>query len=46
MAIPFLPLSLLGVTVFAMVGAAAVSILFVALSLIYATEIPTRFGAL
>lgn len=44
MAIPFLLLSVLGVIVFAMAGAAPVAILFVGLSLIYATEIPTRFG--
>lgn len=44
MAIPFLLLSILGVIVFAGAGAAAVAILFVGLSLIYATEIPTRFG--
>jgi hypothetical protein len=46
MAIPFLLLSILGAIVFAMAGAAAVSILFVGLSLIYATEIPTHFGVL
>ena len=44
MAIPFLLLSILGVVVFGVAGATAVAILFVGLSLIYATEIPTRFG--
>jgi hypothetical protein len=44
MAIPFLLLSILGVVVFAIAGPGAVSILFVGLSLIYATEIPTHFG--
>src|SRR2546423_4851751 len=46
MAIPFLLLSILGAAVFAKAGASAVAILFVGLSLIYATEIPTRFGVL
>lgn len=45
-AIPFLLLSILGAVVFAMAGAPAVMILFVGLSLVYATEIPTRFGVL
>jgi len=44
MAIPFLLLSVLGATVFAAAGAGAVAILFIALALVYATEIPTRFG--
>jgi hypothetical protein len=46
MAIPFLLLSILGAVVFAAAGAPAVAILFVGLSLIYATEVPTRFGVL
>jgi hypothetical protein len=46
MAIPFLLLSILGAVVFWRAGASAVAILFVGLSLIYATEIPTRFGVL
>jgi len=45
-AIPFLLLSILGALVFAMAGAPTVAILFVGLSLVYATEIPTRFGVL
>ena len=44
MAIPFLLLSILGAVVFRAAGASAVAILFGGLSLIYATEIPTRFG--
>jgi hypothetical protein len=44
MAIPFLLLSVLGATVFAAAGSNAVAILFVGLALVYATEIPTRFG--
>lgn len=46
MAIPFLLLSLLGVAVFGLAGVLPVTILFVGLALIYATEIPTRFGVL
>jgi len=46
MAIPFLLLSILGAIVFGAAGASAVVILFVGLSLIYATEIPTHFGLL
>ena len=46
MAIPFLLLSILGVLVFALANAMPVAILFVGLSLIYATEVPTRFGIL
>jgi hypothetical protein len=46
MAIPFLLLSILGVVVFAAAGAPAVAILFVGLSLVYATEVPTHFGLL
>ena len=44
MAIPFLLLSILGATVFAAAGAIPVTILFTGLALVYATEIPTRFG--
>jgi len=44
MAIPFLLLSILGATVFAAAGAIPVTILFAGLALVYATEIPTRFG--
>src|SRR5882672_5129600 len=44
MAIPFLLLSILGAIVFAASGAPALVILFIGLSLIYATEVPTRFG--
>lgn len=43
MAIAFLVLSLLGVLVFAKAEDYPVLILFVGLSLVYATEIPTRF---
>jgi hypothetical protein len=46
MAIPFLLLSILGAIVFALADAPPVAILFVGLSLIYVTEIPTRFGVL
>lgn len=46
MAIPFFLLSVLGAIVFALAGAPPVAILFVGLSLIYATEIPTHFGIL
>jgi len=46
MAIPFLLLSILGAIVFALANAPPVAVLFVGLSLIYATEVPTRFGAL
>jgi hypothetical protein len=46
MAIPFLMLSILGAVVFALAGAPAVAILFIGLSLVYATEIPTHFGVL
>lgn len=45
-AIPFLLLSILGAIVFASAGAPAVAVLFVGLSLVYATEIPTHFGVL
>lgn len=44
MAIPFLLISILGAVVFALAGAVPVTILFIGLCLIYATEIPTRFG--
>jgi hypothetical protein len=44
MAIPFLLLSILGAMVFAAAGAIPVTILFTGLALVYATEIPTRFG--
>lgn len=43
MAIAFLFLSVLGVVVFRRAGDIPVMIIFVGLSLIYATEIPTRF---
>lgn len=43
MAIAFLFLSILGVDVFRRAGDIPVMIIFVGLSLIYATEIPTRF---
>jgi|ERR1700733_3494025 len=43
MAIAFLFLSILGVDVFRRAGDIPVMILFVGLTLIYATEIPTRF---
>lgn len=46
MAIPFLLLSILGVIVFDMANAPPVAILFVGLSLVYATEIPTHFAVL
>ena len=44
MAIPFFLLSVLGAAVFGLAGVLPVTILFVGLALIYATEIPTRFG--
>jgi len=44
MAIPFLLLSILGAVVFAQAGAGPLAVLFTGLSLVYATEIPTRFG--
>jgi hypothetical protein len=44
MAIPFLLFSILGVLVFAAAGSVPVAILFVGVALVYATEIPTRFG--
>jgi predicted outer membrane lipoprotein len=43
MAIAFLFLSILGVDVFRRAGDIPVMIIFVGLTLIYATEIPTRF---
>jgi hypothetical protein len=46
MAIPFLLLSILGAIVFVLAGVPPLVILFVGLALIYATEIPTRFGVL
>src|SRR6266478_7941447 len=46
MAILFLLLSIVGAVVFAQAGAWALTVLFTGLSLIYATEIPTRFGVL
>jgi hypothetical protein len=46
MAIAFLVLSVLGVVVFHEAGDTPVSILFIGLTLVYLTEIPTRFGAL
>jgi hypothetical protein len=46
MAIPFLLLSVLGAIVFELAGVPPLVILFVGLALIYATEIPTRFGVL
>jgi hypothetical protein len=46
MAIPFLLLSILGAVVFAASGVPAVMFLFIGLSLVYATEVPTRFGIL
>jgi hypothetical protein len=44
MAIPFLLLSILGVLVFFQAGDIPVCILFIGLSLVYFTEIPTRLG--
>jgi hypothetical protein len=44
MAIPFSVLGLLGATVFFGAGDAPVGILFVGLTLVYLTEIPTNFG--
>jgi hypothetical protein len=44
MAIAFLLLSILGVLVFYQAGDTPVSILFIGLSLVYITEIPTRLG--
>jgi len=44
MAIPFLLLSILGAIVSAAAGSIAVAILYVGVTLIYGTEIPTRFG--
>jgi hypothetical protein len=44
MAIAFLLISVLGVIVFGSAGDYPVAILFAGLSLIYLTEIPTRFG--
>jgi hypothetical protein len=44
MAIPFFLISVLGAVAFAKAGGYPVAILFVGLSLIYLTEIPTRFG--
>jgi hypothetical protein len=44
MAIPFLLLSILGVIVFGLAKAPPLVILFLGLSLVYATEVPTRFG--
>jgi hypothetical protein len=44
MAIPFLLLSILGAIVSAAAGSMAVMILYAGVTLIYATEIPTRFG--
>jgi hypothetical protein len=44
MAIPFLLLSILGTMVSAAAGSNAVAILFIGVALVYATEIPTRFG--
>jgi hypothetical protein len=46
MAIAFLVLSILGAVVFHEAGDTPVSILFIGLTLVYLTEIPTRFGAL
>jgi len=46
MAIPFLIISVLGMLFFFAAGDAPVGILFLGLSLIYLTEIPTRFGAI
>ncbi len=46
MAIPFLVLSVLGATVFMIASDIPVFILFIGLSLIYLTEIFTRFGVL
>jgi hypothetical protein len=45
MAIAFLFISLLGVDVFRRAGDIPVMIVFIGLTLIYATEIPTRFFA-
>jgi hypothetical protein len=44
MAIPFLLLSILGAIVSAAAGSNAVAILYIGVALVYATEIPTRFG--
>lgn len=44
MAIPFTVLSILGASVFFSAGDAPVGILFVGLTLVYLTEIPTNFG--
>jgi hypothetical protein len=44
MAIAFLLISILGAAIFASAGSIPVAVLFIGLSLIYATEIPTRFG--
>jgi hypothetical protein len=46
MAIPFLLLSILGAVVFSAAGAPALMVLFIGLSLVYATEVLTRFGIL
>jgi hypothetical protein len=45
MAIPFSLLGILGATVFFSAGDAPVGILFIGLTLVYLTEIPTNFGA-
>jgi hypothetical protein len=44
MSIPFLLISILGAIISAAAGSLAVVILYVGVALIYATEIPTRFG--
>jgi hypothetical protein len=46
MAIPFTPLSILGVLVFYSAGDLPVMFVFIGLTLVYLTEIPTRFGVL